>query len=204
MSEPLPALIVKRRIGTECLHLNGAFLPFTLMQFWQWSESDLVSNITRGKLAEFIVATALGIDVEGVRNEWDAFDLTTPSGLRIEVKSSAFLQSWYQKRLSNVKWRISPTHSWDAETSYTSGVSKRQADIYVFALLHHLEQSTLDPLDLTQWCFWIVPTALINSQARNQKTITLNSLKNLVGEPISYSQLLQSVESSGINTQKHN
>jgi hypothetical protein len=48
--------------------------------------SDLVSNSTRGVLAEFIVARALGLDT-GVRTEWQAFDLETASGKKIEVKS---------------------------------------------------------------------------------------------------------------------
>jgi hypothetical protein len=30
-----------------------------------------LSNATRGRLAEFIVATALRVNVSGVRNEWD-------------------------------------------------------------------------------------------------------------------------------------
>ena len=39
---------------------------FALLNFWQWTASDLVSNSTRGVLAEFLVARALGLDT-GVR-----------------------------------------------------------------------------------------------------------------------------------------
>ena len=48
----------------------------------------------RGCLAEFIVASALRLG-DGVRDEWGAFDLLTKSGAKIEVKSAAYLQSWY-------------------------------------------------------------------------------------------------------------
>jgi len=43
-------------------------------------------------LAEYLVATVLGLN-QGVRNEWDAYDLETEAGLKIEVKSAAYIQS---------------------------------------------------------------------------------------------------------------
>jgi len=66
------------------------------------SLSDLVSNATRGRLAEFIVAQALNVDTSGVRDEWAAYDLLTSSGIKVEVKSAAYLQSWAQRRHSNI------------------------------------------------------------------------------------------------------
>jgi hypothetical protein len=72
--------------------------------------SDLIDNITRGRLAEFIVASALGISIDGVRDSWAAWDLTIPDPLiRIEVKSSAYLQSWFQKSYSNVTFATPKT-----------------------------------------------------------------------------------------------
>jgi hypothetical protein len=51
-------------------------LETELIEFWQWSISDLVSNVSRGVLAEFIVAKALEINtVSNVRDEWAAYDL---------------------------------------------------------------------------------------------------------------------------------
>ncbi len=65
----------------------------TVKDFWQWSASDLIGTVMRGVLAEFLVAHALGIDKEGFRVEWDAFDLGTcaadGSRLKVEVKSAA-------------------------------------------------------------------------------------------------------------------
>lgn len=88
----LAAKAARRLCGSERLTFNGKKLALTVSDFWQWNLSDLVSNLTRGRLAEFIVAHALGIDVlEGVRNEWDAFDLITTDRVKVEVKSSAYL-----------------------------------------------------------------------------------------------------------------
>src|SRR5512145_163164 len=98
----LGRLKIARRTGAERFRFKETALGFDLLGFWQWSTSDLVSNVTRGRLAEYIVARALGVDMDGVRDEWAAFDLVTPSGIKIEVKSAAFVQSWNQTKLSSV------------------------------------------------------------------------------------------------------
>ena len=196
MTDSLPALLVTRKTGAEALHINGRALPVTLLSFWQWSVSDLVSNVTRGRLAEFIVATALGIDTSGVRNEWDAFDLVTRTGIKLEVKSSAHVQSWYQARLSNIVWRTPRTRAWDATTNVFSKESRRQADVYVMALLQHREKETVDPLNLDQWCFFVVATRVLDARTRSQHSITLKSLAAL-GKAVSYSGLAEAVEHAG-------
>jgi hypothetical protein len=198
MSEvPLPPIVVTRKTGLEPIHANGQALPFTLADFWAWSTSDIISNATRGILTEFIVATALGVDVTGVRNEWDAFDLVTPSGLKVEVKSAAYIQSWYQARLSNISWLTPRTHAWDAATNKQSAEIRRQADVYVFALLHHQDKATIDPLDTSQWSFFVLPTRVLDERTRSQHSIALSSLRALAGPAMSYSDLSTAVESAG-------
>jgi hypothetical protein len=49
-----------------------------------------LGNANRGRLAEYIVARALGLGVGDVRNEWDVVDLVTSTGTKIEVKSAAY------------------------------------------------------------------------------------------------------------------
>lgn len=82
----LPPIEKVRKEGTERFHKNGANLNGSLVEFWQWSASDLVSNALRGILAEYIVAHALYL-ADAVRSEWDAYDLLLPNGIKIEVKS---------------------------------------------------------------------------------------------------------------------
>ncbi len=98
VNDSFAALIVECKTGNEPLHQDGNPLGETLLDFWRWSASDLVSNATRGVLAEYIVATALGL-AGGVRVEWDPFDLLSQEGAKIEIKSAAYLQSWRQRIL---------------------------------------------------------------------------------------------------------
>jgi len=73
----------------ESLTFEGNSINVSLLNFWQWSDSDLLSNALRGRLAEFIVATAIGVDLNKPRNEWVEYDLLTPEGVNIEIKSAA-------------------------------------------------------------------------------------------------------------------
>jgi len=197
MPDLFPPIVVARKSGIEPLRLDGEALPVNLLSFWQWSASDLVSNVTRGRLAEFIVATALGVDVGGVRNDWDAFDITTPFGLKIEVKSAAHIQSWFQARLSSVVFQTPRTRAWDPATNRLSDESRRQADVYVLALLHHQDKATVDPLDLAQWCFFVVPTYVLDRRKGSPHSITLRSLQTLV-PAVQYSELAAAVMQAGL------
>jgi hypothetical protein len=187
MSNNLSRIQTKRKAGSERVTSEGTDLGFDLLGFWQWSSSDLVSNATRGVLAEYIVARALGIDTGGVRDEWAAHDLTTSSGVKIEVKSAAFMQSWAQKKPSSITFRVAATHAWNPETAVVSTKAKLQADIYVFALFHHKDKATIDPLNVSQWCFYVLPSCALN--ACSQKSITLKSLDKLHGRGVAYSEL---------------
>jgi hypothetical protein len=90
MSE-LPRIRSVRRTGEERFTRGDHDLGVTLRDFWWWRTSDVLNNTTRGVLAEFVVASALGLPTTGVREPWAAYDLETEQGLKVEVKSSAFL-----------------------------------------------------------------------------------------------------------------
>lgn len=149
MGPDLPALEVTPKQGEESFSQSGSPLSTSVRDFWRWSSSDLMSNATRGILAEYIVACDLGV-ATGVRAEWDAFDLTTRSGIKVEVKSSAYLQTWYQRTYSAINFSIAPTLAWDPQTAEYATEKKRQGDVYVFCLLHHKDQASVDPLDMDQ------------------------------------------------------
>jgi len=172
------------KTGNEQLSATGK----TLLDFWRWNGSDLASNATRGVLAEFIVASALGIDLSTPRTEWAAWDLTSPEGIRIEVKSAAYLQSWTQKELSKIIFSICPARAWNADTGIAAAEPQRSADVYVFCLLKHQEKETLNPLDIEQWEFYVLSTAELDNYTRSRTSITLKSLQGLT-ESISYEKL---------------
>ena len=181
-----------RRDGSERFHDNGSDLGFDLRGFWEWSASDVVSNATRGRLAEYIVASAIGA-AGGVRDEWAAYDLSDPRGISIEVKSAAYIQSWHQDKLSAISFGCPKSLAWDPETNRQATVPCRQAEVYVFALLAHQDQGTLDPFDLSQWEFYVLPTAALDRRERSQHSITLNSLRALHGEPVPYAGLADAI-----------
>jgi len=177
------------KTGNEQLSSTGK----TLLDFWRWNCSDLVSNATRGVLAEFIVASALGIDLSIPRTEWAAWDLTSPEGIRIEVKSAAYLQSWTQKEFSKISFSIRPARVWDAVTGIVDKEPQRSADVYVFCLLKHQEKETLDPLNLEQWEFYVLSTAELNNYTRSKTSITLPSLQRLAKKSIQYEKIYNTI-----------
>ena len=171
-------LIITKKTGAEHFHANGRTLPFDLLSFWRWSSSDIVNNAMRGVLAEYLVACDLGL-TEGTRVEWDAYDLVTRHGVKVEVKSAAYLQSWHQRKLSAIGFDVRPTAGLDASTNTYSTAQRRQADVYVFALLHHQDKATLDPLNVEQWTFFILPAAVLDRKMASQKRISLTTLNQL-------------------------
>ena len=183
--DALPAIEVTKKNGNEPFQVNGRSISSNLLSFWQWSSSDLVGNALRGVLAEYIVALAVG-SADGVRTEWDAFDIQTSEGIKIEVKSGAYIQSWKQKKLSTIQFGIRPTQGWDARTNTYSKQRVRQSDIYVFCVLSHRDQETINPLDLDQWLFYVIPTRMLDEAVGGQKSITLSSLLQLDPKEVRY------------------
>ena len=100
------------KAGNEPLHESGRLLGQQLRDFWAWAYSDLLGNAMRGVLAEYLVGTALGCVHGRTRLEWDAWDLRTEGGIRVEIKSAAHLQSWRQSAYSRISFDIRPTTAW--------------------------------------------------------------------------------------------
>jgi hypothetical protein len=175
----------KRFTGDEPFHIEKRPAGVTLLNFWQWAGSDLLSNTFRGWVAEFIVACDLGI-ASGLRRDWEGSDLLASDGARIEVKSSGYIQAWKQKRLSTPSFSIRAAHAWDPEADTFSQDKARHSDAYVFCLHHHKDKATADPLDLTQWTFYVVATSAINARYGNRKSVNLADLEAIGSRPVSY------------------
>ena len=182
----------ERKAGSELFYKGNHELDFNLLSFRRWSASDLVSNATRGVLAEFLVANAIGA-ADGIRDEWAPYDLDDPRGISIEVKSAAYIQSWKQERFSSILFNCPKTLAWDPETNRLGTEKRRQAKVYVFALLACQDQMALDPLDVSQWEFYVVPTVLLNRRERSQHSISLKSLRDLHGAPVYYDGLRDAI-----------
>jgi hypothetical protein len=195
MNVHLGPLTVRRRSASDLLRADGDSVG-VLGDFWQWACSDLVGNTMRGVLAEYIVGTALN-SLNGTRVEWDTVDVRTPGGCRVEVKSAAYLQSWAQSALSKISFAIAPATGWDASTGTMSPEVLRRSDVYVFCLLHHQDKQSLDPLDLTQWTFYVLPTPVLDKRCPTQKTISLAGLQRLEPVRTGFSGLAEAVADCG-------
>ena len=118
-------------------------------------------------------AKAMGCGTQ-ISQTWESYDLLSPEGIKIEVKTSAYIQSWKQKAFSKISFGIAKTKFWDG-LDYV-GEKKRHADVYVFCVLKHKDQETINPLDLAQWDFYPVATRKLDTSLGNQETISLGSL----------------------------
>lgn len=103
------------------------------MPTWSWGMSDLRTNTLRGVLAEFIVSRAVGSASAG-RVEWDAYDVMTPEGVKVEVKACAYLQGWPQTSLTRIVFSGLSARVLDPETNGYAGERQYNADVYVFAV----------------------------------------------------------------------
>ena len=189
----LDRIIATKKSGDERLTFNRRPLEFSLHDFWSWTMSDILSNATRGIFAEYIVGTAINFDKSAVRDEWSAYDLETSDGIKLEIKSSAYLQSWSQKDFSKISFSTKAALYWDSSLDVQETEKKRHADVYVFCLLHHTVKETLDPLNLDQWEFYILSTMELNCYTRSQHSITLNSLRKLT-DAVSYDMIDETIK----------
>lgn len=165
--------------GSEEFTLRGSGTGITIKDFWSWAYSDLLDNTQRGVMAEFLVYSSFKCYTPEMRINWLPFDITSPSGRRIEIKSAAYLQSWTTDFPSQIQYNIAPKLAWDGH-SYASE-AKRNCDIFVFCLYTALTRDK-SILDLDYWEFYVLPTFVLDAKIPTQKKISLSSLLKL--EPV--------------------
>jgi hypothetical protein len=187
MNNDLKQIFVASKTGKEVLTDNEMITKYGLLDFWRWSLSDILSNATRGRFAEFIVGTAIDLNIDKPREEWEPFDLVLDDKIKIEVKSAAYIQSWTQLRLSPIRFSIKPSRFINVETRIVSEY-KRHADVYVFCHLTHTDKTSIDPLKLQQWDFYVVPTSQLDNSRPGLSSISLASLQ-LMTNAIPYCKL---------------
>lgn len=161
----------------------------SVRDFRAWSMSDLRANTVRSMLAEFLVARALNA-THRPRIEWDAYDVVTPDGLKLEVKSGAYLQAWEQSQLSIITFGGLRARTWTQAEGYSEAGSYN-ADGYVFAVLGATDHERYDALDVDQWLFWVLPRDVLAETG--QRSIGLSRVEALAGPAVTYHDLPQKV-----------
>lgn len=147
----------------------------TVVDFWRWAYSDVLSNGNRSVFAEYMVGKALGC-LDQPRVEWDSVDLHYGK-FGIEVKASAACQRWNQSRPSRISFSIRKAVFWNDETGKYEGEPTRSAHCYVFCCHPEEDRSKVNVLDVGSWDFYVVPVGTLNSALGHQKSVSLATVK---------------------------
>jgi len=164
----------------------------TVRDFWAYAMSNLQGNAARGYLAEFLVAQAVG--AAGTRIEWDAFDVETPDGRTIEVKTSGYTQTWQPRGPAVIVFSGLPgkagKRSWYASTG--SMGDAHVADVYVFAVQTTQRGEPYDGLDIDEWRFHVLPGRVVAETA--QASMRLSTVVKLGGVPVRWDDLAVAID----------
>ncbi len=167
----------------------------SISDYWAWAYSDILTNTNRSLFAEFLVGKALDA-IALPRVEWDCVDIRY-HGKTIEVKCSAYIQSWKQNKPSKIKYDIGRRQKVDIACEYIpyhTGEPVRFADCYVFCLYKEKDVDKANVIDISSWEFYVLPTLIINEKFSNQKSISLSVLEKN-SNPVPYSKLKACIDS---------
>jgi hypothetical protein len=171
---------------------NAALTDASLLEFWRWAFSDLCDDDVKGIFAEWLVIKLLNIP-HLRRISWANSDMMTVEDVRIEVKSSAFWQSWKlvdelgaalvepaKPACEESKVRFSGLRARDAVTlARRSDTRAFKADVYVFAFQNERNPSRWNAMDLSQWEFYVCTRMVLASIAGD--SVSLSNLRSKVG-----------------------
>jgi len=166
---------------------GGESLGITMLDFWKYQYSNIYDM--QEYIAEFIVGKALGINEPMNRDGWTSYDIDY-DGIRIEVKETGYYYSWQSDG------QISQRRSFDIHLAKGKGGAspERQNDIYVFCLNTGTDEETSNPLDMSNWEFYVIPTHIINDKCKSQKSISLGRVSKLA--PLTrYEELKNTIDS---------
>ena len=167
----------------------------SLSEYWSWAHSDIASNTERGRLAEYFVSKAVKAKAP-CRVEWDEVDVISEEGIEIEVKTSAYLQTWRQNHFSSIQFDIAPKNTWDRKRNQFSAEKRRNAQVYVFCLFNCKSAENANVMDLNQWEFYVLGTSVLNEKAPKQKMIGLKSLLRIGAKKADFENLHNEVIAS--------
>lgn len=171
----------------------------TVGEYWRWAMSDLLGNRNRGIFAEFLVAKALGQKaLEHPRIEWDCYDVEYRN-YRIEVKSSAYIQTWNPGNgyRSKPSFTVNPSdRCWDARYDEIIRERKRYANLYVFCIFPATpDQNTRNVLDLENWRFYPITTGELEKYIQPEtKTIGIAKVKRICGDALKHHDLKAKID----------
>lgn len=197
MNESPARQTVAAKDGSEPLHEDGRQLGRTVLDFWRWSASDLGSAGTGRVLGQFLVGTALGADLDSVRDHGLRFQLVTSEGIRVEVTSTIVVGPGPWRGPSEIGFGLPLAVLLEAASDAVDTTDPSRVKVCVFALLSHGDRATLDPLNAAQWRFWVTGSASLHEYARaGGVTINEKVLGRIAGPPVPYARLAEAVRAA--------
>lgn len=157
-----------------------------LLDFLSWAYSDLCDDVNKGIFAEWLVAKILGINTSR-RYLWANSDLETDCGIRIEVKASAYWQSWKAlnpdgttKDLSKVvfqpdnKIRFSGLVAKDTIDNHSQEFGALKSHYYCFCFHTEKNYDAWNAMDLSKWELYLVAAKDIKTKSVSLKWLRQN------------------------------
>ena len=156
--------------------LRGLSIPLqnaTLLDFWKWAFCDLCDDDLKGIFIEWVVAKLINHKTHR-RVNWADSDLILDDGTRIEVKASAFWQSWRlldelgeaRKDIfpikDRTKIRFAGLKARTGSSGYVKGEARFKSDIYVFAFQKEEDSHKWNAMDMSQWEFYVTRKENLN------------------------------------------
>ena len=176
--------------GSEHFWSDGTGLDLTLLDFWRWSDSDLLAAPTRARLAEFVVATLLGSRTARPRLDRSP-DILTADGIAVRVKSASAVTPDGRRDLARVHFSPLPWRAPRRILSVPALVPRSRA--HVFVVVGDAEPADVNPLDLDQWRFYVPSTPRIEERMKKQRALTLAVLAELSGGAVAPAGLAEAV-----------
>lgn len=162
--------------GNETFLTGNKSIHLTIGDFWRWAYSDPFCCNNLSVLAEYIIASALGINGTRSAAPIKRYNFLTNTGLRVNVRTAAYVESRYADHPDCISFCISPLGIPDG-----NGKTKQTSDVYVFSIYKAMNKNE-SPLNLDFWEFYVLPASVLDKMNPPQKTITLPSLMQL--EPL--------------------
>jgi len=131
---------------------------------------------------------------------WDNYDVTTSSGLRIEVKASGYLQSWAQATHSRLSFGRVIARTWDANTNEFGTEPEVRADVFVLSVQICKDPQRYDALDLSQREFYVVAADRVR-ECRHKRVSIAWVRKH--ADPVRFSDLAATIERVGRGGSTH-
>jgi hypothetical protein len=178
--------------GEEKFTFEDQETEMTMLDLWRWHYSDIFD--LQEKIAEYIVAKALGNKTPDNTGNWTLYDIAY-KGLRLEVKETSYYHSWQTDEEPKSKQRVFGINK--AYSKYQDNTSEyaRQNDIYIFCLNTGNAKADSNPLQLEHWEFYVIPTSTINKECGDGKTISLSRVRKLT-EKVDYLHLKDKIDNT--------